>query len=685
MSTAQRLVEEALDRLSKHPGFVERPSQRHLALLISDLIECGSTGSFEAPTGLGKSLAILIPAIAHGLATGKRTVVGTYTNVLAEQYWRQDLPLALSLFDGTENLKTQFLIGKQRYACLAAIEQHDKELFDRVRRRKILGIETEFRTGNLAPRGRFSTLWQAVSTPPVCAARACHLYEPCFYYAARKTAQTAHLIITNHSVVIQNALLAQASEEEASLLGEFDFLVLDEAHDFSQAAMNGLEFEFSEAKLAAMVGIAAAAQRGLEPMAFTDGPLIARAGEEYKNALERVARELIKFDGSRSSVLITSPADIESHPAVLQRLDRDMLPKIKIVAEQAALQTDKFTQALRTIIEGWAESQPSKVWQAQEVSRSYLGYLDSFAMCCRNLLEPKGVSVSHIGAGFNQAFVRQDIIGLEEPLSELIWNKTPWACVSATLALDGEFDFFSRTTGARAVFSEILPSPFDFGTQAAAYLPKDGVIPDPSIARREGTEEAYYRSIASELQHMIEILGGRTLALFHSRKEMEAIASLMTLPAGLPLLVQPRSGAGSIGERFVSQAEASLFALRSFWTGFDAAGETCSCVALVRVPFEVPIDPPQLARAAWMQSKGMDPFREHSLPQAKMLMRQGAGRLIRRSEDKGIVALLDPRLRTKRYGEEIVANLPVAMRVFDDFRDAAGWLQLGEVTSGTRH
>ncbi len=682
MSTAQQLVDEALDRLSKHPGFVERPSQRHLALLISDLIEGGSTGTFEAPTGLGKSLAILIPAIAHGLATGKRTVVGTYTNVLAEQYWRQDLPLALSLFDDSKDLKTQFLIGKQRYACLAAIEQYDRELFDRVHRRKLLGIETEFRA-NLAPRGRFSTMWQAISTPPVCAARACPYYEPCFYYGARKGAQTAHLIITNHNVVIQNALLAVASEEEASLLGTFDFLVLDEAHDFAQAAMNGLEFEFSESKLSAMGGIAAAAQRALVPLAFADGPLIDRTTEEYKAGLDRVAKELTKFDGSRSSVLIASPAEIESHPAVLQKMDRDILPRAKIVAEQAAVQTDKFTFALRSIIEAWTESQPSKVWQAQEASRSYLGYLDSFAMSCRNLLDPQGVAVSHIGAGFNQAYVRQDIIGLEAPLSELIWNRTPWACVSATLALDGEFDFFKRTTGAKPVFSEILPSPFDFETQAAAYLPKDGLIPDPSIARREGTEEIYYKSIANQLQEIIVTLGGRTLALFHSRKEMEAIASMMNLPEDLPLLVQPRSGAGSIGERFVSQVESSLFALRSFWTGFDAAGETCSCVALVRVPFEVPVDPPQLARAAWMASNGLDPFREYSLPQAKMLMRQGAGRLIRRAEDRGIVALLDPRLRTKRYGEEIVANLPVAMRVFDDFRDAAGWLQLGAVTSTT--
>ena len=130
------------------------------------------------------------------------------------------------------------------------------------------------------------------------------------------------------------------------------------------------------------------------------------------------------------------------------------------------------------------------------------------------------------------------------------------------------------------------------------------------------------------------------------------------------------------GEKFKQETSSSLFALRSFWTGFDAPGETLSCVTLVRVPFEVPVDPPQIARMAYLQHQGMNAFAEHTLPLAKMLMRQGAGRLIRCAEDRGLIALLDPRLRTKRYGEEILENLPPGMRVFDDVEDAVGFLGL---------
>ena len=161
---------------------------------------------------------------------------------------------------------------------------------------------------------------------------------------------------------------------------------------------------------------------------------------------------------------------------------------------------------------------------------------------------------------------------------------------------------------------------------------------------------------------------------------MEGVLEFMNLPPELPILMQSRSGASTVGEKFVKNVHASLFALRSFWTGFDAPGETLSCVALVRVPFEVPTDPPQIARMAYLQTQGLDAFFEHTLPQAKMLMRQGAGRLIRRSEDKGIIALLDPRLQTKRYGEAILNNLPPGMRTYRDIRDAIGWIGLPSVS-----
>jgi ATP-dependent DNA helicase DinG len=327
----------------------------------------------------------------------------------------------------------------------------------------------------------------------------------------------------------------------------------------------------------------------------------------------------------------------------------------------------------------------SAPWRAQEDGGrvadavcNYKTYLTEYGTGCYSVFEPKGVAVSYIGRNGADAVLRQDVVGLGEPLKELIWNRIPSASISATLALDESFDYYRRSTGAMPDFEEILPTPFDYPRQAAVYIPKVGQVPDPTIARRDGSEARYYQALARELSQIIRLMEGRTLALFHSRKEMDAVYGLLNLPPDLPVYTQQRTGAGASGERFIENERASLLALRSFWTGFDAPGPTLSCVVLVRIPFEVPVDPPAVARLAYLQTLGIDAFRDHTLPQAKMLMRQGAGRLIRHAEDTGVIAILDPRIRTKPYGEEFLANLPPGMREYDDFIDAAGWV-LGQM------
>jgi ATP-dependent DNA helicase DinG len=680
VSTAAELIELAFKNLAQRPGYVERPDQRQLALLLSDLIESDSRGAFEAPTGLGKSLAALIPAIAHAIAEKKRTVVATYTNVLAEQYWRHDLPLALSLFEGAVLPRTQFLIGRQRYACLAGMDEHAADQVDDFRRLAALGIETEFRQHIRKPGRELSQLWQKVATPPVCPGRLCPAYDDCFYYNARRGAEQAEVVITNHSVVVQDALLARSSQDGDGMLGKFDFLILDEAHDFPQAATNGLEFELSGSKLGALVAISLRLESALLPLAQRCGEGFewAKACADFKAEIEGCQKGLVGYslELGRPGILTASPDDVLDHPQVKQAKTDEGMQGAKELAARVSEACERFVKGMEQRMTRWRDDEPERTRQAAEATRNYGSYLREYGIGCYSLFVPQGVAVSYVGRTGQDAMLRQDVIGLAEPLRELIWERVPYACLSATLALDGNFEFFRRTTGVKPDFEEVLPSPFDYTTQAALYLPKANAIPDPTLARREGGEEWYWRCVARELSEIIRTVGGRTLALFHSRKEMEGVLQFMDVPPELPIYTQLRSGAGSVGERFLAKEEASLFALRSFWTGFDAPGETLSCVALVRVPFEVPVDPPQIARLAYLQTQGINAFGEHTLPLAKMLMRQGAGRLIRRAGDKGIIALLDPRLRSKRYGEEILDNLPAGMRTFDDIGDAAGWIGL---------
>lgn len=679
---ASALIELAFEALNTKPGFIDRPDQRQLALLISDCIESKNSGAFEAPTGLGKSLAALVPAIVHAIESGKRTVVATYTNVLAEQYWRKDLPLAMSLFPSDMLPKTQFLIGRQRYACLVAMAELPKSEMAAYRNNAELGIEAELRVSGRKFGRELTDLWHKMAAPPVCPGRLCDRYQECYYYRARRGADKANIVITNHSLVIQDALLKKASDGELSMLGDYDLLLIDEAHDFAQAAQNSLEFELSEPKLGLMAAIAQRMQTAVQPLAFEAG----HPGEwntlcdGFRETLGNYQREMGAHVGELGTgILRATPAELFEHPQVKARATLGSGGFARELSDGTSEITLQFVSGAESLLNEWRKDGDISATQADDATdtiHNYCMYLREFAVGCHMLFaendeEDYGVGVTYVASGFQRAtMVRRDVIGLTEPLRELIWNKVPTVSLSATLAVDGNFDFYRRMTGAEPVFEEILPSPFDFNTQAALYLPSNGRIPDPTLARKNGTEDEYFDAVALEISQIISAADGRCLVLFHSKREMEAVHQRVVAAPEHPIYMQKGASVGWVGEQFKKEVHSTLFAVRSFWTGFDAPGETLSCVVLVRVPFEVPIDPPAVARMAWMQTQGLDPFASYSLPNAKMLIRQGAGRLIRTDSDCGVIALLDPRLRTKNYGEEILANMPKEMRAFDRIDEA---------------
>lgn len=696
MSAARQLVESCFARLSERPGFVSRPNQLQVALLLADCIEGKSTACIEAPTGLGKSLAALIPALAYGAVDGKRIVIATYTNVLAEQYWQHDLPLAQELLQLPTSARTAFLIGRQRYACRAAMNNPD-EAPDEFARARIkvkasdiirfkasaeLGTESEFRRFVRGSGSEVGRLWRDVAVPQVCPSKACPYFGDCYYFQARRRCESANVIITNHSVVIQDAILKSSSEEGQGMLGAYDFLIVDEAHDFLQAALNGLEFEVGPQKLD---GIASMAQRfeiqfaGLAARAERLEPW-SKAFKEYRQSLTRVGRSLGQLPVTQTAILSAAPSEVWEHPQVQQRHATGTLTMARDVATDIGEVNSAFYKALRQEVQAWKASgtiTDSEFQEGREGLQNLMMVVSETAAGCTKMFDLEGAHITHLKKEDDGAALRTDPLDVSQPLREMLWDRGPWACLSATLALDSSFDFFSRSVGAVANFQEILPSPFDFRHQAALYLPPTGAIPDPTVARREGIEDEYFYAIARQLDQIIAAMRGRTLALFHSRREMEAVFERLRLDREqFPVLVQSKYGSAAIGRAFREKPEASLFALRSFWTGFDAPGETLSCVVLVRVPFEVPIEPSAIGRVAYLQTQQRDAFREHTLPIAKMLMRQGAGRLIRRETDKGLIVLLDARLRAKAYGEEILANMPSECRVFSDLMDAVAWVDL---------
>lgn len=683
METARDLIEQAFARLNARPGYAERPDQRQMALLLSDLVEQGENGMIEAPTGLGKSLACLLPALAHAAVNGKRSVIATYTNVLTEQYWRQDLPLAQELIG--RPVSVSLLLGRQRYVCQAELMQEAPQIVDDMLARVPQGIESEVREAFPAA----AKLWRKIVTPPACPARACPFYDSCYYYSARRKALKSMVVITNHAIVLQEGLMTRlATEEEedssrGTLYGKIDFLYVDEAHDLYQAATNAFEIVIDQSSLDRAVNLAGRIENlavGFFRKSSHEAAL-QRITRRFREETKTLQHRLLSMSSlaPQGGILGVEPPELKETPTVSRLIAEPAIRPSKELVVAILEACADYAQGIDLLLREVKDDpslDPSGVKQLIESSRNYLSAIRELGIGATQVANLGKEGVSYMASGPEGPFLRTDPVNLAEPLTETVWEKQNWVAFSATLALDGSFDHFSSLTGAKAEITDILRSPFDYETHAALYLPPSGQLIDPTSARKMGMEQEYFAGVAQEVSMIIETLEGRCLVLFHSRREMEAVRQLITVSEELPILVQPRFGAGQVGERFRKDVATSLFALRSFWTGFDAPGETLSGVVLVRIPFEVPTDPLQVVRAALLRMQGRDAFRDIALPNAKMLVRQGVGRLIRRAEDKGIIALLDARLRTKAYGEEILANLPSDLRTFSDIRDAVGWVGL---------
>ena len=719
-SKINQWIEMAFACLLQTNGYSLRANQKQLAELIRDGIADQQSMMLEAPTGIGKSLACLIPAIAHGLA-GKRVIIATYTNILAEQYLRKDLPFALSLFDSLANsdhdssdgarkpLKTQFLIGKQRYLCPLSLNETKPEFFPLIKDRLSYGLEADFVSACVSEESGLNQmteqeaheLWRKVTAPVTCASSSCPLYNDCPYYIARRKALESNLVITNHSVVITDALVKdqprsskpemesdsaesaapgiedQAADEEPSdgLLGQFDFLIVDEAHDFPAAAASGLETVIGPKQLEYVLTLANRIE------------FIAKRSSTAPNTAKWFESAIISFKTTMKDAEKTLDALCLAHPyggtLFVNPIEWEDFPSLKNntlfeAREQVHLLTDRMSAACRRFAEECKSlatrlndgtlSGTNAANRVQDQIKNYVRSIENIGDSCLRLQSPPQGSVTYLGIEFvarnRYAYLHNDVVDIGSVLQDLIWSKVNWACLSATLTVDGQFEYFRDLSGAPQATEEILPSPFDYASKAALYLPPRGTIPDPVNAANSPLSGEYYAALSRDIEMIIRTMKGRTLVLFHSRKEMEAVYERLKLPSSLPILIQGRSSPRTVGKQFLDLPHASLFGVRSFWTGFDAPGETLSCVVLVRIPFEVPTTPTQIARMAMLVSREKNPFTDYALPQAKMLMRQGAGRLIRRDTDWGVVALLDGRIHTKRYGEEIIENLPDGMRQF---------------------
>ncbi len=627
-------------------GYEDRPQQRTLALAIERTFAEGGVLVAEAGTGVGKSLAYLVPALARAVA-GERVVVSTYTLPLQDQLVRKDLP-ALQTALGTE-VEVAVLKGRANYLCPRRWQVFRGGAATREEARLVLktlvwrGKTTAGDRAELNLLGPESDLWPRISADDEsCDARRCaRTAGGCFLERARAAAAEAGIVVVNHALLVQDARLRNA------ILPEAHHVVVDEAHQLEDVASDAFGFVLEEPRL----------RRALDRVARS--PLVVAAlrdaarapvAEALRLEIDRARERAAEVFGALGGLLAAQGPLADDRLRVtagVRAAEETWLP-IELAGERLA-DSLAATAAAGDRLATLGEEDDEEAVELRGATADLAGHL---AAITRGIHTPRSgdvvwveregqeppvlhVAPAHVGEALRRALV--------DPHRSAIFT-------SATLAVAGSFAFACERFGVDDVADTLaVGSPFDYPSQATLVIPTDIALPQ---------EETFAADAAALIAEIARALGGRTLALFTAHGVMRDVASRLAVldEANIAVLTQGLDGSRrALLDRFAAGG-AVLLGTQSFWEGVDLPGDRLRCVVVARLPFAVPHDPLVQGRAERYE----DPFREFHVSQAALRLRQGFGRLIRSKTDRGAVVLLDRRVLTREYGPVLIGSLPDA-------------------------
>jgi len=624
------------------PEYRVRSQQRELARRIEAAIRNGTVLIAEAGTGTGKTFAYLVPA----LLAGGKVIISTGTKTLQDQLFHRDLPVvgrALGV-----PVTTALLKGRANYVCHHHLERnladgrlptreavHDLQAIAGFARRSVSGDRAE-----LADVAEDSPAWAlATSTRENCLGQGCARYRDCFVMRARREALAAEVVVVNHHLFFADVMLRD--EGMAELLPSCNTVILDEAHQlpgtatlfFGRSVTTGQVLELCRDALAD---------------ALAEAPDVADLRELIR-AADRSARDariaVHAKEGRLHAAVLEHDAAFR---AALERLVaalRRLAAGLAHIAERGEGLANCAARAgeLAARVEAWSGE------ASAEVVRWAEAHVHSLA------LHATPLSIAEIFRREVEGSMRED----ESPDQE--GRSRAWILTSATLAVDGDFSHFKRLMGLEDAESASWGSPFDYAAHALLYVPR--ALPEPNSV--EHTD-----AVVDAALPVIRASGGRAFLLFTTLRAMRrAHARLRDAFASadidFPLLVQGQGSRSELLERFRGLGNAVLVASASFWEGVDVRGEALSVVVIDKLPFAPPDDPVLAARVAAMKRAGRNAFTELQLPEAALLLKQGAGRLIRDERDRGTLVICDPRLVSRPYGARLLAALPPMRRTRD--------------------
>ena len=610
------------------PAFRPRPGQLELAQTIAECLDSATDLVAEAATGTGKTLAYLVPALLRG----ERVIISTGTLNLQDQLFRRDLPLAL---DGLAlERRVALLKGRSNYLCLQRLEQHlgDPEhsagLAEELARVRAWSRRTESgEIGELDDIAADSPVWPMVtSTQDNCLGADCPKLNHCHLVRARRQAQEADVVVVNHHLLFADLALKLSGFGE--VLPGASAVIIDEAHQVPETAMRffsrGLSAwqvrELARDALAACAGAAGSLHLLREPI------------EGVRNALRQAV-----------SGMVEQPPRGEF--ALLERLRPEL--------EQLGRELAVLAAALDPLAEQSREL-ASCADRSRHLGQAMAVFLKGEEGWVRWFSQRRGQ--------FNLNLTPLDVAG---PLAELR-ERSPatWIMTSATLAVGRRFDHFTTRLGLEQARQLVIDSPFDYATQTRLWLPEG--LPEPR-------DPQHTEMLLERILPVLRAGRGRAFLLFTAHRALRRAAEWLRAETDFNLLVQEEAPRHVLLERFRTEPDSVLLGAASFWEGVDVPGAALSVVVIDKLPFAAPDDPVLEATLSAVRAAGENPFTVIQLPQAVLTLKQGAGRLIRQSDDFGVLILGDPRLTGKSYGRLFLSSLPPMTRV-DSAAEAARFL-----------